>query len=132
MGTVGLFHLGAGRLSASEEVSRQSGFDGRYQEREMPDRYGPLACNTVVEVQGVDPTGSGTVKDGHQGGCSGQEKDGPRQVSVSDGFRGEEGRGRVDAVRYMVSGPCRRRSEDEDRQHSTSEGHLGRPQEGLA
>ena len=42
-------------------------------------------------------------------------------VSVSDGFGVEEGRGRVDSVQHMVHRPCGHRSEDEDRQPSTGE-----------
>ena len=50
----------------------------------------------------------------YEAGRLGWQEDGPRYVSFGDGFRVEEGRGRIGAVPYVVYRPGSHRSQDED------------------
>jgi len=50
MEIIGILHVSAGRLPASQEVHRQPGTDGRDRERGKPGGYGPLVGDLVVEV----------------------------------------------------------------------------------
>jgi len=71
MEIIGVLYVGAARLSASQEVHRQPGIDGRDRERGKPGGYGSLVGDLVVEVQGADPSGAGAVGDCYEGGRAG-------------------------------------------------------------
>jgi len=95
MEIIGDLYVGAGRLSASEEVHRQPGTDGCDHKCGKPGDYGSLKYKeSIPQVQGQLETVPKEVAQDRRTDLG--------HVPVSDGLEVEEGRGRVDAVQCVV------------------------------